>query len=125
MGTLAERFKRARVAAGLSQADLARATGISTAGISLIETGQTRSLKAKSALAIEKATGFSSRWLETGLGPEKIDNPAGVYAEEVQAIVAELTTDALLDAVLAALPRLSKADALRLHNACISKLIDE
>ena len=124
MDKLSDRVRRARTLAGMTQADLARATGISTAGISLIENGQTRSLKASTALALEKATGFNARWLESGKGPEQSGNPAEGYSVEVKAIVEQLTTDALVDAVLAAIPRMSKTDALRLQNACMTKLIE-
>lgn len=71
MTLLADRVKQARESAGLSQADLARLSGISTAAMSQIETGQTKTLKASTATAFAKATGYTAEWLTSGRGQER------------------------------------------------------
>ena len=71
MESLSERVKKARKAAGLSQAEMSRRLGISTAAMSMIETGQTKTLKASTLTALERVTGYSGEWLVSGRGPEK------------------------------------------------------
>lgn len=72
METLKDRVIEARRAGGMPQAEFARAVGISTAAMSQIETGQTKSLKASTAAAIERATGYNAQWLITGRGPKRV-----------------------------------------------------
>lgn len=66
--TLADRIRTARRAAGLSQAQLGKAVGISRAAISLWESGDTKNLKGANLLKAARALGVSPDWLETGKG---------------------------------------------------------
>lgn len=64
-------LKRAREAAGLSQAQLAKVVGVKPAAIGLIETGDTKSLKASTAVALARALGLRVEWLVEGVGATK------------------------------------------------------
>jgi SOS-response transcriptional repressor LexA len=79
MATLAERLEAARAAAQVSQADIARAAGVSTASVSDWFSGATKSLKTKSAIATAKLLNVSVEWLTTGQGPMRAR--AGELAE--------------------------------------------
>jgi transcriptional regulator with XRE-family HTH domain len=68
MKALSERFAWARGEAGLSQAELARAIKISPSAVNQIEKGHTQSLKAATALAMERVTGVAADWLMDGRG---------------------------------------------------------
>lgn len=72
MLTLAERFAYARKKAGLTPAQLSRALKITPSAVSQIEKGGTQSLRAPTALAMERVTGVAADWLMDGRG-----NPAG------------------------------------------------
>lgn len=63
MGTLAERIQHAMEVRGMSQADLARATGIATSNIAYIVTGKTKDPRFDSVLKIAKALGVSLDYL--------------------------------------------------------------
>ena len=76
MKTLSERLEAARVAAGVSQADIARAAGVSTASVSDWFSGATKSLKTKSAMATARFLGVSLDWLTTGQGPMALSSTA-------------------------------------------------
>lgn len=67
--SLGERVRRAREAAGRSQAQLADAIGIRQPSLHAIETG--KSEKSKHTTAIARALNVSLRWLETGKGAMK------------------------------------------------------
>lgn len=66
MTTLAQRFIEAR--GEKTPSSIARSVGISRSAIGQIENGKTKNLKAETALQMEKVTGYSARWLTTGLG---------------------------------------------------------
>lgn len=68
METMAERFRYAREQAGLSKAQLARELRISQQAVGQIEKGITKSLRGSTVLALERVTGYSGRWVETGRG---------------------------------------------------------
>lgn len=63
MGTLAERIQHAMEVRGMSQADLARATGIATSNIAYIVTGKTKDPRFDSVLKIAKALDVSLDYL--------------------------------------------------------------
>lgn len=87
--TLADRIKEAMDFAGMSAADLARATKRTPGAVTQWLDGSTKSLKADTANMIESATGYRSAWLVTGKGsktfsqkseseslPHLVDSPA-------------------------------------------------
>jgi transcriptional regulator with XRE-family HTH domain len=74
MTTLSERIKEAKESAGLSNADLARATGRSQGAVTQWLQGSVVSLKADTAAQIERATGYRASWLVTGKGPKRVDD---------------------------------------------------
>jgi len=71
--SLGERVRRAREAAGLSQAQLADAIGIRQPSLHAIETG--KSERSKHASALARALRVSLAWLETGKGAMKARGP--------------------------------------------------
>jgi transcriptional regulator with XRE-family HTH domain len=97
--TLAERFKEARQAAGMSPADMARALRVKPSSISNIESGKTQSLKAQTAAGVERVTGYSAVWVATGHGPKM--GRMGKMPTEEQAQI-----DALYEAIMELPPAL-------------------
>lgn len=74
--TLAERLKRARLVAGLEQAELSELIGASRASISNYENGRTEPTASTFVLWAE-ATGASLEWLAQGVvRPEGFEPPA-------------------------------------------------
>ncbi len=63
-----DRIKRARLAAGLSQNDLAVACGTTNMSISRIERGVHTDMRASLLLAIADVTGTRLDWIATGRG---------------------------------------------------------
>ena len=59
-------------AAALSPADMARAADVSKPTVTFWLNGQTQSLKAASAAALELATGYRANWLIMGKGPKLV-----------------------------------------------------
>lgn len=57
----------------MSPAELARAVGVTQASITFWLDGTTQNLKSENALALERATGFQSKWLISGKGPKRLD----------------------------------------------------
>lgn len=56
---------------GLTQADLARALGISTAAMSHIATGKTKGVRGGTLAALERVTGYNAQWIAEGRGPKQ------------------------------------------------------
>lgn len=83
MRTLAERFTFIRESLGLSQAEFARKIGVSRSAANQIELGITQTLKASTVTAIERLSGFSSQWIESGKGPQY--KPFSVMAGDADA----------------------------------------
>ncbi|RKU03377.1 phage repressor protein [Burkholderia sp. Nafp2/4-1b] len=77
MDTLASRLKQARLAAKLSQGQLARLVGVSQGLIGQIESHKNQGSRHITALA--RAVNVSPDWLETGKGPRQRDTAAGDY----------------------------------------------
>lgn len=71
MKTLGKRLAYAIKASGVSQADLARAAGVTRSAVSQWVSGETISAGAEAIFALADATGFEPRWLATGKGPER------------------------------------------------------
>lgn len=68
MLALNERIREAIKGSGKKPAQIAVEIGRTPSAVSLLLNGDTRSLKAATALALEKATGYSSEWLVSGQG---------------------------------------------------------
>lgn len=58
----------------MSPADLSRAVGVTQASITFWLSGKTQNLKSENALALERATGYRSKWLISGKGPKRLDS---------------------------------------------------
>lgn len=85
MSSLQQRIAQA-IEAGFTQADLMRATGKSSGAVSFWANGQTRDLKADSAIGLANLTGWNVQWWAEGKGPrENVDRGAGVAHEQSQA----------------------------------------
>lgn len=69
MDTLAERARAARMRTDYSPSELAGKAGIGRAAISKIESGKTKSMELKTAVAYQRLCGVSVEWLLTGKGP--------------------------------------------------------
>lgn len=74
MSTKGERILEARKAAGLTQKKLGEACGVSHAAVQQWESGASKSLRPSNLFAVEKATGHSAYWIETGRG-DKFGSP--------------------------------------------------
>ncbi len=83
--TLAERIKEAMEAAGLSPAELARATKRTNGAVTQWLDGTTKSLKAETANLIEQATGYRASWLVTERGPKLVGEARLSLAAQVKA----------------------------------------
>lgn len=66
--TIGERIAAIRTAKGLSQADLARAAGLTRSAISQVESGMTKSPSAENVFRIADALGVDARELTFGPG---------------------------------------------------------
>ena len=67
--TLADRVRKAREVAGLSQQELAERAGMTRGGIARIEQGTGGAPRRSSLIVIAMATGVDLHWLETGNTP--------------------------------------------------------
>lgn len=65
---LSDRVKKALETAGLSQAELARKTGIAPPSLHDIESGKTKSLRSTTLVRMAKALGQTPDWLAGGIG---------------------------------------------------------
>jgi DNA-binding XRE family transcriptional regulator len=71
--TFGERLKKARLAAGLTQQQLADACGLTNAAISKWEAGLTDAVLAPNLFAVADALHVDARWLATGVGDARND----------------------------------------------------
>lgn len=79
MPLLKDRIIEAREAAGLDKAGLVRAVRpftLTHSALSQLESGKTKSLKASTAVAIARATGFRPEYLVNGTLPKRNEQPA-------------------------------------------------
>lgn len=72
MNELSKRISEALDSTGKRDAHLSKETGISRSAFAQWRNGSIKSLKADSAIALEKATGYSAEWLATGRGNKRI-----------------------------------------------------
>ncbi len=72
MNTLTDRIRAARVEAGLSQTDVAKALRISASAVNQWEHGFTKNIKLDHFFALAKLLGQDPRWLATGKAPSRM-----------------------------------------------------
>jgi transcriptional regulator with XRE-family HTH domain len=75
--TASERLRDARERAGLNQAQLAQAVGVSRAAVSQWESGDTKSMQPVNLFKVARALNCSAEWLATGNGAIE---PNGIVA---------------------------------------------
>lgn len=73
---LSERIQQALLHSGKTQAAVAREMGITPSAITQWLSGRTKTLKAETAIALEKATGMKAAWIATGVGHKLVDSNA-------------------------------------------------
>lgn len=71
---LKDRIREAMTAAGLTPADLARATKRTPGAVSQWLDGLTKTVKSDTALSLQNATGFNAVWIATGKGEKRAGN---------------------------------------------------
>ncbi len=76
--TLAERIREAIQHSGKTQAQIATETGKSPGAVTQWLDGATKSLRADTAAALERATGYSATWLVTGKGPKLVASMSNI-----------------------------------------------
>lgn len=72
--TLSDRIKEAIAHSGKNQAQIAAETRKSPGAVSQWLDGRIKSLKADTANALERATGYRAAWLVTGRGPKMVND---------------------------------------------------
>lgn len=72
---LKHRIQEAMDGSKLSRADIARACSMTNAAVTHWLNGETKSLKADKALALEAATGYRATWILTGKGSKRAAEP--------------------------------------------------
>jgi len=85
MMQLAKRLKESRMAAGLSQTELAKRVGVTPGAISNLERGDSKSMAADHIFAAAKILRVSPEWLATGRG-----------TKDGQGIAVHLSTESLM-----------------------------
>lgn len=86
MSTLAARIKERMKAAGLTNAQLAKAAGVEPPTAHNWGSGKTKEIKAGPLLAAAAALGVNPHWLATGEGPKFPDSVAAPVAAEPAAV---------------------------------------
>lgn len=74
----------------MSQAELARAIGLSRSAVNQIESGATKTLRASTLVALERATGFRAQWIESGRGPRKAISGSADQLERLYDLITRL-----------------------------------
>ncbi|GAB3755070.1 S24 family peptidase [Lysobacter olei] len=99
--TLKERLESALAAMANppSQADLARLAGVKPPSVSDWFSGQTKSLRGKSLLAVASALNVNPTWLDTGRGPMRPSGTASQPAYAVREAGGEYSTGVAIDLV--------------------------
>lgn len=82
---LAERIREAIKHSGKSQAQIATETGKSAGAVTQWVNGTSKSLRAETAAALERATGYRAAWLVTGRGPKLVSEESNVAPAPVGA----------------------------------------
>ncbi len=71
--TLGDRIRKRREELGLQQVDVSRIVGIAQSSLSLIESGQTKTLRAATLMGLSKALKTNTKWIMTGRGQHETD----------------------------------------------------
>ena len=89
--TIGDRLRQARKDAGLTQAKLARLSGVNQARISGLETGT----QEQSVYLVELALGLGvdAAWLQTGVSTTKIKAAYTVIEKEIISLLRQLTDE--------------------------------
>lgn len=129
---LKDRIREAMEGAGLKPLQLAKATRRSSGAVTQWIDGTTKSLKADTASALERATGYRADWIVTGRGEKKLaittpnikwslEPQSGEVAQPEQASSREVCTleQSLegLAAYLASLDESDRQDAMKMLSA--------
>jgi len=85
---LKDRIKEAIDGAGISAADLARATKSTNAAVTFWLNGATKTLKGEKAAMIELATGYNAQWIVSGKGQKKVNTATAAMAAPSPALTA-------------------------------------
>jgi len=83
---MADRIKRARAEAKLTQEQVAAAVGVTAAAVAQWETGNSKSLRPANLFKLARIVKKSPEWIATGEGPEEL-------MEDLDNVVAELPID--------------------------------
>lgn len=81
--TLSDRIKEAIAHSGKNQAQIAAETRKSPGAVSQWLDGRIKSLKADTANALERATGYRAAWLVTGRGPKMVSDLRNVESAPI------------------------------------------
>ena len=92
--SLKDRVKEAMDDAGISAADLARATKSTNAAVTFWLNGQTKTLKGEKAAMIETATGYNAQWIISGKGEKKKATGTAAVALPSLTVTASATNQA-------------------------------
>ncbi len=93
MNTLASRLTKAlQQKKGLTQAGLARACGVKPPSVSDWINGKTKTVEGANLINAAEYLGVRGKWLATGLGPMRLDEPQPNEAKEESAQVFALNS---------------------------------
>lgn len=92
---LSQRIKALRVARGMTQKALAKASGISQPSLSAIESGDTTILKAETVLGLCKALNSNPDYIIHGVGPMGPLVAVDIDVQEIQTIAGKLSQEDL------------------------------
>ncbi len=81
--TLSDRIREALTGSGKSQAQIATETRKSPGAVSQWLDGRIKGLRADTAEALERATGYRAAWLVTGKGPKLVLDKSNVSAAQL------------------------------------------
>lgn len=99
--SIGNRVRGRRKELGMTQVDLARSCGITQASLSNIETGETKSLRGMTLLALARALRTTTRWIMSGKGPHEPEPQLSAQEERLLELFLDLS-DTNRAAVLAA-----------------------
>lgn len=83
MANYADRLRQVREDIGLSKIEMARRIGMSKQAYGDLEAGRSKSLTAENTYKWEKITGYSGRWLVTGMGQKHVNPERDAQIERI------------------------------------------